>query len=160
MGYLIWKLIHVLGVILFVGNITTGILWKVQADRTRNLVLIAHVCAGLTRNDRFFTMPGVALIIIAGIIAAIHGHFPILGTGWIFWSIVLFTISGLAFMLRVAPLQRRMHGLAVAGAKDGQLDWSAYGAATRSWHVWGLIALVAPLVAVALMVLKPALPGL
>ena len=160
MGYLIWKLVHVLGVVLFVGNITTGILWKVQADRTRNPALIAHVCAGLTRSDRFFTMPGVLLIVIAGIVAAITGHLPILGTGWIFWSIVLLTISGLAFMLRVAPLQRRMHALSTAGAQDGQLDWPAYEAATRSWNVWGIIALFAPLVAVALMVLKPALPGL
>ena len=160
MGYLIWKLVHVLGVVLFVGNITTGILWKVQADRTRNAALIAHACAGLTRSDRFFTMPGVLLIVIAGIVAAITGHLPILGTGWIFWSIVLLTISGLAFMLRVAPLQRRMHALSTAGAQDGQLDWPAYEAATQSWNVWGMVALIAPLVAVALMVLKPALPGL
>ncbi len=160
MGYLIWKLIHVLAVILFVGNITTGILWKVQADRTRNPVLIAHACAGLTRSDRFFTMPGVLLIVIAGIVAAITGNFPILGTGWIFWSIVLLTISGLAFMLRVAPLQRRMHALAAASAQDSPFDWTAYEAATRSWNVWGMVALIAPLVAVALMVLKPALPGL
>ena len=160
MGYLTWKLIHVLGVILFVGNITTGILWKVQADRTRNAALIAHACAGLTRSDRFFTMPGVLLIVVAGIAAAISGNFPILGTGWILWSIVLLTISGLAFMLRVAPLQRRMHALAAAGAKDGQVDWQAYEVVTRSWNVWGMVALLAPLVAVALMVLKPALPGL
>ena len=63
MSYLGWKLLHVLGVVLFVGNITTGILWKVHADRTRNPALIAHACAGLTRSDRFFTMPGVALIV-------------------------------------------------------------------------------------------------
>ena len=56
MSYLVWKLLHVLGVVLFVGNITTGILWKVHADRTRNPALIAHACAGLTRSDRFFTM--------------------------------------------------------------------------------------------------------
>jgi uncharacterized membrane protein len=160
MSYLVWKLIHVLGVVLFVGNITTGILWKVQADRTRNPALIAHACAGLTRSDRFFTMPGVLLLVVAGIAAAISGNFPILGTGWIFWSIVLLTISGLAFMLRVAPLQRRMHALAAAGTKDGQVDWPAYEAATRSWNLWGVIALSAPLVAVALMILKPGLPGL
>jgi uncharacterized membrane protein len=160
MSYLVWKLLHVLGVVLFVGNITTGILWKVHADRTRNPALIAHACAGLTRSDRFFTMPGVALIVIAGIVAAITGNFPILGTGWILWSIALLTISGLAFMLRIAPLQRRMHALAAAGAKEGRLDWPAYEVATRSWNVWGIIALIAPLVAVALMVLKPALPGL
>ena len=103
-------------------------------------------------------MPGVAVIIIAGIAAAITGNFPILGTGWIFWSIVLFMISGLAFMFRVAPLQRRMHAIAVAGV-NGQIDWAAYEAATRSWNVWGMMALLAPLVAVALMVLKPALPA-
>jgi uncharacterized membrane protein len=160
MSYLVWKLVHVLGVILFVGNITTGILWKVQADRTRNPELIAHACAGLTRSDRFFTMPGVLLLVLAGILAAISGNFPILGTGWIFWSIVLITISGLAFMLRVAPLQRRMHALAAAGTTDAEVDWPAYEAATRSWNIWGMIALLAPLVAVALMVLKPALPGL
>ncbi len=94
MSYLVWKLLHVLAVIAFVGNITTGILWKVHADRTRTPELIAHACAGLTRSDRWFTIPGVALILIAGIVAAITGNFPILGTGWIFWSIVLFTISG------------------------------------------------------------------
>jgi uncharacterized membrane protein len=159
MGYLIWKLIHVLGVVLFVGNITTGILWKVQADRTRNPALIAHVCAGLTRSDRFFTMPGVLLIVIAGIAAAIAGNFPILGTGWIFWSIVLLTISGVAFMIRVAPLQRRMHALAAAGAQDDKLDWPGYQALSRSWNIWGMVALVAPAIAVVLMVLKPALPA-
>jgi uncharacterized membrane protein len=160
MSYLVWKLIHVLGVVLFVGNIITGILWKVLADRTRNPALIAHACAGLTRSDRVFTMPGVMLLTVAGIAAAISGNFPILGTGWILWSIVLLTISGLAFMLRVAPLQRRMHALAAAGTGDGQLDWIAYEAATRSWNVWGVIALSTPLAALALMILKPALPGL
>ena len=72
----------------------------------------------------------------------------------------MLTISGLAFMLRIAPLQRRMHALSTAGAQSGQLDWPAYEAATQSWNVWGMVALIAPLVAVALMVLKPALPGL
>jgi uncharacterized membrane protein len=158
MSYLDWKLVHVIAVILFVGNITTGILWKAHADRTRDPALIAHACAGLTRSDRVFTMPGVFLIIIAGIAAAIIGHHPILGTGWILWSIVLFAGSGLAFMLRVAPLQRRMQAIAVAGV-NGQMDWAAYEAATRVWNLWGLIALATPVLAVVLMVLKPVLPA-
>src|SRR5262245_26374649 len=156
MSYLVWKRLNVLAVIVFVGNITTGVLCKVHADRTRNAALIAHACAGLTRSDRWFTQPGVALIIIAGIAAAIVGHLPILGTGWIFWSIVLFAISGLAFMLRVAPLQRRMH--AIASAAEG-MDWPAYETATRAWNVWGTVAVLAPVAAVVLMVLKPALPA-
>ena len=159
MSYLVWKLVHVLAVIAFVGNITTGILWKAHADRTREPALIAHACAGLTRSDRVFTMPGVLLIIIAGIAAAMIGHLPILGTGWILWGIVLFAVSGAAFMLRVSPLQRRMHAIAVAGV-NGQMDWPAYEAATRSWNLWGLVALLTPTLAVVLMVLKPDLPAL
>ena len=160
MSYLVWKLVHVLAVIMFVGNIATGILWKAHADRTRTPALIAHACAGLTRSDRLFTMPAVVLIVIAGIAAAITGNVSILGTGWILWSIVLFVISGLAFMLRVAPLQRQMQAIAVAGVNSGQIDWPTYQAATQSWKVWGAVALIAPLLAVVLMVLKPALPSL
>jgi len=39
------------------------------------------------------------------------------------------------------------------------MDWDRYEALSRRWNVFGLIALVAPLFAVALMVLKPALPA-
>jgi hypothetical protein len=53
-----------------------------------------------------------------------------------------------------------MHALAAAATASGQLDWSAYESASRSWNIWGVVALSAPLLAVALMVLKPALPGL
>ena len=159
MNFLVWKLVHVFAVILFVGNITTGILWKAHADRTRDPALIAHACAGLTRSDRWFTTPGVILIIVAGIAAAIVGHLPILGTGWILWSIVLLAVSGIAFMVGVAPLQRRMHAIAVSGVNTGQLDWPAYAAATRSWNLWGIVALLTPVLAVVLMVLKPALPA-
>ena len=160
MSYLIWKLLHILAVILFVGNVTTGVMWKIHADQTRDPALIAHACAGLTRSDRWFTMPGVILIVIAGVAAAIVGHLPILGTGWILWSIVLFIISGLAFMVRVAPLQRRMQALASAGVGSGKVDWPAYEEASRSWKLWGTVATLAPALAAALMVLKPALPGL
>jgi hypothetical protein len=59
-------------------------------------------------------------------------------------------------MLRVAPLQRRMHAIASAAAG---MDWPAYEAATRAWNVWGMVALLAPVAAVVLMVLKPALPA-
>ena len=39
-------------------------------------------------------------------------------------------------------------------------DWKAYHALSRSWMIWGAIATLAPLLALGLMVHKPALPGL
>ena len=44
----------------------------------------------------------------AGFSAAIQGGLPLLRTGWIFWSIVLFTLSGVIFALKLVPLQRKI----------------------------------------------------
>ena len=160
MLYLGLKLLHVIAVILFLGNITTGLFWKFHADQTRDPRLIETVLRGITRSDRWFTIPGVIAITLFGFVAAIVGHYPILRTGWIFWSIVLFTISGWAFMSQVTRLQGAMTRLAHAGVAGGKFDWDTYHALSRRWEFWGAVALLAPALAVVLMVLKPALPGL
>ena len=107
MSYLGWKLLHVAAVVIFLGNISTGIFWAARAHRTRDLRLIASTFEGVIRSDRWFTIPGVIGIIAGGVGAAMSGGVPILGTGWILWSIVLFAISGLAYGM-VAPLQRKI----------------------------------------------------
>jgi uncharacterized membrane protein len=142
------------------GNIVTGIFWKAHADRTRDLQLIAHTLDGIIRSDRMFTMPGIVAIIVGGFGAAIVGGLPILRTGWIFWSIVLFILSGIAYSARVAPLQRKLAALAHARVGNSQFDWALYHALSRQWELWGLFAILAPSGAVALMVLKPAIRGL
>ncbi len=158
--YLALKLLHLVAVIVFLGNIVTGLFWKAHADRTRDPRLIRHTLLGIIGADRLFTMPGVIAIIVFGVGAAQMGGFPLLRTGWILWSLVLFTVSGLAFMIQLVPLQRRMAALAAAGAEGGAMDWTAYHALSRRWDFWGAVALLTPVAIAALMVLKPALPGL
>ena len=158
--YQLFKVLHILAVVLFLGNIITGLFWKYHAERTRDPKIIAHTFEGITLSDRWFTIPGVLLILAAGIPAAIIGKFPILGTGWILWSIVLFTISGLAFSFKVAPLQAQIAKLARAAADSGKLDWARYHALARAWEIWGSVATLTPLAAVVLMVVKPQLPAL
>ncbi len=160
MLYLVLKAFHILAVVMFLGNITTGILWKEHADRTRDPRVILANLEGLIRSDRWFTIPGVIGIVTFGIIAAILGHYPILRTGWILWAIVLFGISGLAFGSKVAPLQTAMARLAKRGVESGKFEWELYGRLSREWAIWGAVALLAPLAALALMVLKPPVPGL
>jgi len=157
--YLGFKLLHVIAVILFLGNIITGLFWKSHADRTGDPRIIANALQGIIRSDRLFTIPGVIVILLGGFGAAIVGQIPILGTGWILWSLVLFTISGLAFTFRVAPLQVKLAALARASSETGQFDRTRYHAWSRQWEFWGLVALLTPAAAVALMVLKPALPA-
>ena len=159
MLYLILKTLHIIAVVMFLGNITTGIFWKDHADRTRDPRLIAHVIEGIIMSDRWFTIPGVLLIVIAGITAAIVGGHPLLRTGWILWPIILFSISGLAFGRWVAPLQRQMASLMKAGAENGTPDWATYERLSRAWAISGAAALLAPLAALIIMVVKPALPA-
>jgi uncharacterized membrane protein len=146
-------------VVLFLGNITTGVFWAAHAHRSRDFRLIASTFEGISRSDRWFTIPGVFGIVLGGIGAAVVGDLPILGTGWILWPIVLFSISGIIFGVRVAPLQRRI--VDVTGAADPSADaWDSYDAIYRRWGLWGLLALIAPAIAMTIMVLKPGLPGL
>ncbi|HET9950308.1 MAG TPA: DUF2269 family protein [Candidatus Eisenbacteria bacterium] len=150
-----FKLFHVASVIAFLGNITTGLFWHAHAVRTRNAAILAHTMDGIIRSDRIFTMPGVIGIIVFGFAAAGTKGLPILHTGWILWTIVLFSISGLVFMARVAPLQRKLRTIAAAGAESRTFDAAAYHALARQWEIWGAVALFTPLAGLALMVLKP-----
>lgn len=153
--YLWLKLLHLTAVIAFLGNIVTGLFWHAHAARTRDPKLLAHTMDGIIRSDRLFTIPGVILITVAGFMAAIAKRLPILGTPWILWTIVLFSISGIAFSYRVAPLQRRLHAMAREGAESGAFDYARYHALARRWELWGAFALLTPLAGLVLMVLKP-----
>ena len=153
--YLAMKTLHVIAVVVFLGNIITGLFWKAHGDRTADPRIIAHTLAGIIRSDRWFTLPGVVLIVVFGVAAALLSRLPILGTGWIWQSIVLFSVSGLAFMFQVAPLQRRLLALASVAASGQQWEEAAYRRLSRRWEFWGLVAIVTPVAALVLMVYKP-----
>ena len=153
--YLWLKLVHVAAVVAFLGNITTGLFWHAHAARTRDPRLLAHAVDGIIRSDRLFTIPGVVVIIVSGLGAAIIGGYPILRTPWILWSLVLFSVSGLVFVLRVVPLQVQLRALARGGAEQGAFDWERYRRLAHTWELWGALALLTPIAALVLMVLKP-----
>jgi uncharacterized membrane protein len=155
MLYLALKSLHVISVVLFLGNIITGVFWKVHADLSSDLRVREQAILGLIRSDRIFTVPGVLLIIATGVGLALMANFPLLRTFWIAGSLVLFGISGLAFALKVGPLQKKLLANAKAGLA-GTWNEAEYHALSKSWGIWGTIATAAPLVAVFLMVMKPA----
>lgn len=159
MIYLLWKLIHVVSVVLFFGNIATGLFWASRAHHSRDFRLIESTFDGIIWSDRYFTGPGVIGIVVGGFATAIQGKFPILGTGWILWSIVLFSISGIVFGVWLVPLQRRIRTFAAHG-EDSDEAWQIYQKMYRRWEWWGFVALITPAAAIVLMVLKPVLPGL
>ena len=150
--FVFFKLLHVLAVIAFLGNIAVGVFWKAFADGTKDARIMAYTMEGIIRADRIFTIPGVIAIVVGGVGAAITGGYSILGTGWILWGLVLFVVSGIAF----GPLSRAQRQIAAA-ANAG--DMPRYEALSKSWTTYGTIALLLPIVAAAIMIIKPVLPA-
>jgi uncharacterized membrane protein len=64
MTYFIFKILHILGVVLFLGNIIVTGVWKVMADRTGEPRTVAYAQQLVTLTDWIFTAGGVVLIII------------------------------------------------------------------------------------------------
>ena len=148
------KLIHLFAVMIFLGNIITGLFWMRFSVKTKELNIIRHTMKVIMKLDRYFTIPGVIIITAGGIMAAIFGHFPILRTGWIFWSIVLFSISGLAFAFKVAPLQKKIYNLTLVKENSTDFDWVKFDKVYLEWDIWGIIAVITPLAAFVMMTLK------
>lgn len=124
------------------------------AVKTKDLKIITFTMKGIIRFDRYFTIPGVIIITTGGILAAVYGNFPLLHTGWILWSIILFSISGLAFGFKVAPLQKKILNLTLNKENSTDFDWKNFNKVYLAWDIWGFIALITPLAAFVMMTLK------
>jgi uncharacterized membrane protein len=154
MGYTYFKLIHLFAVVIFLGIIITGLFWMRIAVKTSDLKIINFTMRTIIKLDRYFTIPGVIIITTFGIIAAVYRHFPLLHTGWILWSIILFTISGLAFGFKIAPIQKRINNLTLNKEPSTEFDWKHFEQIYYKGHIWGIIALLTPMGSFIMMIFK------
>lgn len=150
------KLLHILGAIIFVGNIIVTGVWMFLAERTREARVLSFASRVVNWADVFFTAPGVFLVLINGLfLSTLWGGLT--RTSWVSAAIILFTLSGVVW---VAFLLRDQHRLIVlsggAVGVAGGLPAEFYRVLHR-WYFWGVIATVLPLLSLALMVVKPAL---
>ena len=149
MQYFILKSLHILSVVLFLGNIITGVFWKYHGDRVGTASARVQALDGVIRSDRWFTLPGVVAIIVTGVLLAMTLHLPILGTFWILWSLILFGISGVAFQFFVAPLQRNCWPWrAPARRATGTAEYERLSGV----ETVGAVATLAPVIALVRMV--------
>ncbi len=152
--YLILKTIHLLAVVAFLGNITTGLFWMRFAVRTNDVKILHHTTAGIIASDRLFTLPGVIIITAGGIFTATYGGISLLKTGWIFWPLVLFSLSGIFFTTKVGPLQSKMKRYLQAGISNDNYSKEGFTRLLKQWEFWGFLALITPVIAFFMMVLK------
>ena len=150
MSFEAFKIVHLFGVILFLGNIVVTGVWKVLADRTGEPRVIAYAQRLVTLTDWIFTAGGVALIL--GMAAV--GHLDLRGPTWLVWGQAMFVASGVIWIIILIPTQIPQARQARAFARGGAIPES-YWQHGRRWLIWGTIATVIPLANIYFMVFKP-----
>ena len=148
-----WLVVHILGVVVFLGNIIVTAVWKMLADRTRDPRVVAFAQRLVTITDVAFTATGAALILGSG--HAMAGAFGgIGGPAWLTWGWALFLVTGIIWLAVLVPVQVLQARLARAFRDGGEIP-ARYWRLGRVWAGVGAVAVALPLVNVFLMVLKP-----
>lgn len=147
--YEVHKTLHVLGAVLFLGNIIVTAGWTMMATRSGDANLIRFAARSITIADVFFTLPGLILLLAnAPFLASVFG-----GTWaprWITLSLLAFAVLGVAGGAAL-PFQFRLF---TSSYRD---DFDAHAARRliRRWGVAGMAATLPPFVILHLMVAKP-----
>ena len=152
-SYLIFKTIHIVGVALFVGNIAVTAWWKTMADLTRDPKIIAFAQRQVTLTDYIFTAGGIVLLVIGGMGAAHAGNLPLAATPWIAYGSMLFVASGIIWLGILIPLQAKLARISRTFANGGPIP-DSYWRLEKWWAVFGGIATLLPIAAIAVMVGK------
>lgn len=156
--YLWLKSLHLLGVVLFLGNIIVTGYWKTMADRTRNPVIIAFAQRQVTLTDWMFTVGGVLMILGGGVGNALLHHMDLFSIYWMEWGVGLFVATGIIWAAILVPVQIAQERMARQFANGGEIP-ARYWKLGRVWLVFGLLATLLPTINLYWMVFKPASGG-
>lgn len=148
-----WLLVHLVGVVLFIGNIVVTAVWKLLADRTRQSAVVAYAQRLVSVTDVTFTATGAALIAISGPILA-DDLGGVGGPTWLTVGFALFVASGAIWALVLIPIQVAQSRLA-RRFRDGEPIPDRYWRLARLWAGFGAVATLLPLANLYLMVVKP-----
>ena len=152
--YLWLKSLHLLGVVLFLGNIIITGWGKTMADRTRNPVIIAFAQRQVTLTDWIFTLGGVMLVLIGGIGNALIHDMNFLHIYWLAWGSWLFIASGVIWAVILIPVQIAQERMAKQFANGDEIP-ERYWQLGRLWVVFGTLATLLPMINLYWMVFKP-----
>lgn len=142
-------LVHLFAVIVFLGNIITEIRWLYLASKTGNKEIIRFAITGIINGDKVFTLPCVLLITVTG--SFIYSSFSMAENHWLLFALISYIFSGLAYTVKVAPLQKKM--LHVVSDGSATLP-NVYKKTYASWNFWGWVALLTSVLALILTTIR------
>ncbi|GAB5390354.1 MAG: hypothetical protein Alpg2KO_33220 [Alphaproteobacteria bacterium] len=145
------KTLHLLGVILFLGNISVTAWWKVMADKTRSAAVVAFAQRQVVLTDFVFTAGGAAMLAASGTAMLSRLGWQLLQQPWMMWSVGLFALSAVLWLAVLIPIQCKQSVMARA-FEDTVPD--AYWRLSRIWAAVGTIAILLPVSILVLMIFK------
>ncbi|MDQ6419866.1 DUF2269 family protein [Paenibacillus sp. LHD-117] len=150
----IFVFLHVLGAMLFLGNIITTAFWKLQADRSRDPEQRHRAALAVMRADYALTIPGLILLVVFGVLTAHAYGYSMAELNWLTASIGLFALSGILWGAVLLLCQLAMIRHSESGIPSGELP-KAYDQASARWNLWGTVNTIIPIIVLFLMVVKP-----
>ncbi len=147
-GYLVWKLLHVVGAILMLGNVVVTGAWAALLWRHRDRDTPRRIARGILWTDLLFTLGGGAMLTVAGIELIRLGQLPWRELSWLRHGIELLALSTLVWLVVLLPDQLRMEECA-------DREPERFARLFRRWTVVGWLDTLLLAAALALMVLRP-----
>lgn len=153
-----WHLsLHVAGAILLIGNALIMAVWMSLAGFAGSDAAKRRAARVVNHGDVWFTVPGVLLLLFNGlamVAARYGGPAALFTTAWIAAGLVLLSLTGIIWALRLVPAQLGLYRLTEA---EGLLDVIAFRRLLVRWSLWGSVATALPLLAAFVMTTKPTL---
>lgn len=146
------RLMHLLGGVLFLGNIFVTAVWMSLVRKSRDAEVVRVGARGILVTDALFTLPGVILLTLNG--GILGTQFFKAGAPWIIVSVILFALSGVVWGAALVPIQKRLARLAEAIPPHGPVPPEC-DVLISKWFRWGGVATLLPFVTLLLMVYKP-----
>lgn len=147
-----YLLFHILGAVLFLGNIIVTGVWMLLAERSGSVPVVRFAARVVNWMDVYLTAPASVLLIAFGVtLTRAHDAFT---AGWLVVGVALFGLSGLIWLVRLIPDQQRMITLSESATDKLPAEFTPI---LHRWYVWGAIATILPLITLALMVRQPTL---
>lgn len=154
MSYPFLKMLHIIGAIVFVGNIIVTGLWKAMADRTREPKVVAFGQRLVTVTDIAFTAVGAGLVLVTGFLMANAFGQEVWNLVWVRWGLALFVASGALWLAVLVPVEIGQARLARDFTAGNPIP-ARYWRLGRIWMWVGVLATILPLLNVYFMVFKP-----
>lgn len=157
MLYLTLKYLHVIGATVLLGTGAGIAFFMLMAHLRSDPAIVAGVARIVVIADFVFTATAVVAQPVTGIWLAWLSGYSLLES-WIFWSLVLYGVTGM-FWLPVVWMQMRMRDLAAAAVRKDTPLPDAYHRLFWLWFAFGFPAFAAVLGIFWLMIARPALPA-